>query len=152
MSNHFHVLVRVKDYEDCKEVCQSLKDWQTYKQTYPSRAFSKLFSTYTKTFNKSYQRSGSLFEKPFRRKFVDSDRYFTTLIAYIHRNPQKHDFVADFRDWPYSSYPAIVSTKATRVQRDIVLGWFEGQRGFEELHLVETDETLIDPLIVDDFV
>jgi hypothetical protein len=38
------------------------------------------------------------------------------------------------------------------VQRDIVLEWFKGQRGFEELHLVETDETLIDPLIVDDFV
>ena len=152
MSNHFHFLVRIKDYEECKEVSQSFKEWQTYKQTYPSRAFSKLFSTYTKAFNKSYQRSGSLFEKPFRRKLVDNDSYFSALVAYIHRNPQKHNFVADFRDWPYSSYPAIVSNKETRVQRDIVLDWFEGQREFEEFHLVEPDETLIDPLIVDDFV
>jgi putative transposase len=152
MSNHFHLLVRIKDYEECEKVCRSFKDWQTYKSTYPSRVFSKLFSTYTKAFNKSYHRTGSLFEKPFRRKLVDNDSYFSALVAYIHRHPQKHVVVADFRDWPYSSYPAMLSNKATRVQRDIVLEWFEGQRGFEELHLVEADETLIDKLIVDDFV
>ena len=59
MSNHFHLLVRIKEYEECKKVCQSLKDWQTYEAVYPSRAFSNLFSTYTKAFNKSYQRTGS---------------------------------------------------------------------------------------------
>lgn len=152
MSNHFHLLVRIKDCEECKEVCQSLKDWQTYSRTYPSRAFSNLFSTYTKAFNKSHQRTGSLFEKPFRRKLVDSDRYFTTVVAYIHRNPQKHGFVTDFRDWPYSSYQAIVSDRPTRVQRDTVLEWFNGRSGFEELHLAEADEAIIKPLIVDDFV
>jgi hypothetical protein len=121
------------------------------RRTYPSRAFANLFGTYTKAFNKSYQRTGSLFEKPFRRKLVDSDRYFTALVAYIHRNPQKHGIVADFRDWPYSSYQAVVSDKATRVQRDTVLDWFNGRIGFEELHLAEADEAVIKPLIGDDF-
>jgi putative transposase len=152
MSNHFHLLVRIKDFAECEQVCQSLKDWQTYEDVYPSRAFSNLFSTYTKAFNKAYQRTGSLFEKPFRRKLVNNDRYFTALVVYIHRNPQKHGFVTDYRDWLYSSYSAIVSGKATRVQRDTVLDWFDGWHGFEELHLSDTDEMFIKPLIADDFM
>jgi putative transposase len=151
MSNHFHLLVRIRDYEECKEVCQSFKDWQTYRHTYPSRAFANLFGTCTKAFNKSYQRTGSLFEKPFRRKLVDSDRYFAALVTYIHRNPEKHGFVADFREWPYSSFQAVVSAQPTRVQRDAVLSWFNGRTEFEELHLVGSDERVIKPLIGDDF-
>jgi hypothetical protein len=97
MSNHFHLLVRIKDFEEREEVCQSFdatmsRDGQTYSHVYPSRAFSNLFGTYTKAFNRSYERTGSLFEKPFRRKLVDSDRYLTALVAYIHRNPQKARF------------------------------------------------------------
>lgn len=83
MPNHFDFLVRIKDdVEDRQsfEDCRSLD---------ASHAFGILFSTYTKASNKAYQRTGSLFEKPFRRILVDSDRYFACLQAYIHRNPQK---------------------------------------------------------------
>lgn len=146
MSNHFHLLVGIKEYEECKNVCQTFNDWQAYREVYPSRAFSKMFSTYTKAFNKSFQRTGSLFEKPFRRRLVVDDQYFITLITYIHQNPQMHGFVDDFRDWPFSSYPAIVSDKVTRVQRDMVLDWFGGRTGFEELHQTEVNESNIDPL------
>ena len=55
MSNHFHFLVRIKDWQsrDCVplEDCRSLE---------ASHAFANLFSTYTKAFNKAYQRTGSL--------------------------------------------------------------------------------------------
>ena len=145
MGNHFHLLVRFKP-----EDCQSSKDWQSCSQVHASRAFSNLFSTYTKAFNKSYQRTGSLFEKPFRRKLVDNDRYFTTLVVYIHRNPQKHAFTTDFRKWPYSSYAAVLSARPTRVQRDAVLDWFGGRIGYEELHLNAVDETAIGPFVIDD--
>jgi putative transposase len=40
---------------------------------------------------------------------VASDAYFVWLIAYIHRNPQKHGLVGDFGDWPYSSYHTFLS-------------------------------------------
>ncbi len=55
-------------------------------------ACANLFSTYTKSLNKNYQRTGSLFEKPFKRILIDSDRHFIHLISYIHRDPQKHGF------------------------------------------------------------
>ena len=108
------------------------------------------FIAYSKAINKAYQRTGALFESPFRRKLVDNDRYFTALVVYIHRNPQKHAFVTDFRDWPHSSYQAVVSGKPTRVQRDTVLDWFGGRMGFEELHLAGVDEAVIEPLIVEE--
>jgi len=142
LNNHFHFLVRIKDW-------QSLEDCQSCP---PSRAFANLFGTYTKAFNKAYQRTGSLFEKPFRRRLVDHDRYFTALVAYIHRNPQKHGFVDHFGDWPYSSYHAVLSTQATRIQRAAVLDWFDGAAAFQEAHVASVDETAIEPLIAQDWM
>jgi len=96
MPNHFHLLVRIKP--------------QLEQNTY-HQAFSNLFSTYTKAINKKYQRTGSLFEKPFKRIHVDSDHYFIALIRYIHQNPQKHGFTNNFRTYPFSSYQTIYQQK-----------------------------------------
>jgi putative transposase len=145
MGNHFHFLLRVKDCQDC----QSSEDWQSCPCP-ASRAFADLFSTYTKAFNKAYHRTGSLFEKPFRRIRVDTDRYFTSLVVYIHRNPQKHGFVEDYRQWPHSSYRSILSDNPSRLQRADVLGWFGGQSGFVQAHTTSLNESLIQALIADD--
>jgi hypothetical protein len=118
----------------------------------PSRQFNHLFIAYAKAFNKAYQRTGSLFESPFKRRRVDSDRYFAALVAYIHRNPQKHAFVADFRDWAYSSYHATLSTQAMHIQRAVVLGWFHGPAGFKEAHASPVNEATVEPLIADDWM
>ena len=117
-----------------------------------SRQFNNLFIAYAKAFNKAYQRTGSLFESPFKRRLVDNDRYFAALVAYIHRNPQKHGFVDDYRDWPYSSYHAVLSTQATRIQRAAVLGWFDGSTGFKEAHLTLVDDATIDSLFAEDWM
>jgi REP element-mobilizing transposase RayT len=148
MPNHFHLLVRIKDWQSSKD-CQScpLDDGRSTKA---SRALANLCGTYTKAFNRVYQRTGSLFEKPFHRVLVDSDRYFTCLVAYIHRNPQEHSFVKDFRRWPHSSYWATLSAKPTRIQRDAVLAWFEGRAGFEMLHKNLIDPSVIEPLVAED--
>ena len=37
------------------------------------------------------------------RKALTSDAYLIQLIAYIHRHPQKHGFVDDYREWEFSS-------------------------------------------------
>ena len=144
MSNHFHLLVRIEDKDR-----QSCEDCRSYEA---SHAFANLFGTYTKAFNKAHQRTGSLFEKPFRRNLVDSDRYFTYLVVYIHRNPQKHGLVRDFRAWPHSSYQTILSNRPSRIRRAVVLDWFDNRAGFEGAHLTLADETVIEPLIVGDWI
>ncbi len=57
--NHFHLLVRIFD--------QPAKP--------PHQVFSHLFNSYAQSINKRYDRTGSLFERPFHRRLIDSERY-----------------------------------------------------------------------------
>lgn len=93
--------------------------------------------------------TGKLFEGRFRRKPVEDACYFVTLVRYIHQNPQRHGLVDDSRDWPFSSYGAVLSDRPTRVQRQTVLDWFDGRAGFLEAHERAVDETAIEELLFD---
>ena len=78
LPNHFHFLeyVRTDDEQrswQATQGCQLSESWQPFP---PHRAFKNLFIAYTMAFNKRYDRTGSLFQKPFKRIRVDSDRYF----------------------------------------------------------------------------
>jgi REP element-mobilizing transposase RayT len=150
LKNHFHFLVRIKteeeqkrDFETLNETLKVSKTFRVFRVLEPSQQFSNFFNAYAKAFNKTYGRTGSLFEHPFGRIEVDSDAYFLQLIAYIHQNPQKHGFVGDFRDWPFSSYHTLLSTKQTRLQREEVLDWFGGPKEFEVYHQTTVDASRI---------
>ena len=152
LRNHFHMLVRVKSEEEIKETLKvSTANQHSIKQgnlagkgasqsrkplgsNYASKKFSDLFNAYAKAINKAYTRTGSLFEHPFGRVPVTTDRQFWNVIAYIHQNPQKHKFVEDFRNWKWSSYGIIIAEKPTKLSREAVLDWFGGKQGYLELH------------------
>jgi hypothetical protein len=133
------------------ESCQLLESWQL---SPPSRAFKNLFIAYAMPFSIRYKRTGSLFQKPFKRRLVSSDRYFAALVRYIHHNPEKHGLVADFRDWPWSSYGAMLeegtgtkmptfgklASLCLRPRRDDVLAQFGGRAASIALHQTEPDE------------
>ena len=133
LRNQFHFLARMRTPEE-QEVYQKILEVSEIKVLDLSRQFSKLFNSYAKAINNMYDRTGSLFEHPFHRIEVDTDTHFGRLVTYIHQNPQKHGLADDFRDWPFSSYEAILSRRPTRVQRDGVVEWFGGLDGFVEFH------------------
>jgi hypothetical protein len=81
---------------------------------------------------------------------VLTQSYAVQLVRYIHFNPQKHGLVSDFRAWPYSSYHAHLSNRATRLHREDVLGWFDGLQGFVSAHQMPVDERALAPLIPED--
>lgn len=141
LPNHFHFLLRIK------EVSEILADWPGVHVKEPKQYFSNMFNAYARSFNNRYGRTGSLFQRPFGRIPVTSDAYFLTLITYIHRNPQKHGLVDDFRDWPYSSYDAILHDKPTRLDKTAVLEWFDGRDNYIDMHRTDPDETQIETLI-----
>lgn len=143
LRNHFHVLVRTKSEEEILEDRQTLKVSETFRVSnkekplgskYISDQFSNFFNAYAKTINKAYGRTGSLFQHPFGRVPITSDRQFWNVIAYIHQNPQKHKFVTDFRDWKYSSYGIILSDVKTGVNRNQVMKWFGNSDDYLSLH------------------
>ena len=152
MRNHFHLLVRIKTHKtDAVFKTASVSETASVLRAREvSHEFNNLLNSYAKSINKAYQRTGALFQSHFGRIEVTSDRYFLALINYIHRNPQKHKFVDDFRDYPYSSYHTILSTKPTHVKREEVLEWFGNKVRFEEFHQSSTDTKPIEFLIEDD--
>jgi hypothetical protein len=102
-------------------------------------SFQNLFIAYAQAFNRRYKRTGSLFQKLFKRRLADSDRYFAALVRYIHRNPQKLGLISDFREWPWSSYRVILDDQPTRILRADVLVWFGGRTPFIALHETDPD-------------
>jgi len=145
MRNHFHLLVRIREQtSQVSETCEVLTPRAV------SQRFSNLFNAYTKAINKAYDRTGSLFEERFGRIQVTSDRYFLQLVFYIHLNAQKHGFVPDLRDWPWSSYHTLRTTGETKLDRAAVLDWFGNKAEYERFHLGMVDEAAIWPLIEED--
>lgn len=159
LRNHFHVSLRVKSENEILETLRvssvnprhvgqgSLPNKEASRarkplgsdglgSKYVSDQFSNFFNAYAKAINKAYGRTGSLFQHPFGRIPITSNRQFWNVIAYIHQNPQKHKFVKDFRDWKYSSYGIILSDKKTSVNRSAVMDWFENREQYIELHKV----------------
>ena len=150
MKNHFHLLVRPKLEKDLTGLVDltGLKNLSGLQVLYSQR-FSNCFNAYTKAINRAYGRSGSLFERPFKRIRVESERHLLHLVSYIHRNARHHGFVTDFRSWPHSSYPTLGSSAPSRIRRDEVLGWFGGWPAFESYHQ-QFDEAPIRYLITED--
>lgn len=137
MPNHFHLFVCVKD--------------QGNGERSPSAALSNLFNSYARTINHTYGRRGSLFQKRFRRIEVDTERYATCLVRYIHQNPQHHGFVEDFRTYPHSSYRSLLSAGTTRLNRQRVLSWFGGRESFEHAHQTNLDLDDMRSVVDEDF-
>ncbi|MBM6500901.1 transposase [Flavobacterium macrobrachii] len=103
MDNHFHFVVRID--EDEKQVTQ---------------LFSNFFNSYVKAFNKQNNRTGSLFEKHFKRIRLKNEEYLRSLIVYVHLNPTHH-LGLDFEEYKFSSYQAILSSKESKIKKNEVM-------------------------------
>ena len=159
LRNHFHVLVRIRDdRRDCegprgnedRRGFRNRSGLDSLDSRIVGQAFNNWLNAYAKGINKAYGRTGGLFQRHFGRLPVTSDRYFVALVHYIHYNPQKHGFVTDFREWPYSSYHALLSDKDTRLERAVVLDWFGGPQALREFHATLVDEASIGAIIGED--
>ena len=148
LKNHFHFLIRTKSEDEITKTRSSISKplgWT------PSAHFSNFFTAYAKSINHAYGRTGSLFQHPFGRIPVETNRQLWNIIAYIHQNPQKHHFVEDFRQWKYSSYITILSEKPTQVNREVVFEWFGGKQQYLDLHQVWVDDAKAKWFISSDF-
>ncbi len=149
LRNHFHAAVYIKEKSDLSGLINaplkqgigskkgtppsaSRGDLTGLKE--PSKYFSNFFNAYARGVNSATQRTGAMFERPFKRIPVDNEAYLMRLIVYIHQNPQKHKFIADFRDWNYSSYHEHIADIPTRLQRDKMMQLFGSREDFIRIH------------------
>lgn len=131
LPNHFHLLVRTKDWFHQNGETNG----ETNKNMNPvSFAFQRFFGAYSQAINIQERRTGSLFQKPFKRLEVTSTQQLATLVFYIHSNPQKHGIVEDFRQYPWSSYERVLRDRPSKLNKEAVLGWFNNKQNYIAYH------------------
>jgi len=130
LPNHFHFIIEIPKFE---ETGLPKKMENKYTEML-SRQFANFFQSYSQSFNKYYQRKGSLFRQNFKRKEIDSDDYFMTLVLYIHFNPVNHEFAVNLDDWIYSSYHEIMNNPEKRLLTGNLLQRFGDLERFKKFH------------------
>lgn len=91
-----------------------------------SERFRGFMLGYAKAINKQQERTGSLFQKAFRRKYIPDDmQEKKQVLCYIHHNPIHHHYSQNYEKYKWSSYNAYLSKSPTRLCRDEALQWFD---------------------------
>lgn len=126
LPNHFHLLVRVRSDNP---LINARNDGQVV-----SNQFRRFFLGYAQAINKQEGRTGSLFQKNFKRLLIDNDNYLHNVVFYIHLNPRKHGIDLDFRNYLYSSYQSLLCNRPTKLKRDEVIAWFGTAEKFVKAH------------------
>ena len=124
-------------------------DKDKLKKPVPFRQFSHLFNAYTKWFNRKYNRTGSLFEKNFKKKEILSEEYMKHLVYYIHHNPLHHGFSNSFINYPWTSYFIYIENKSTFLDKETVSEWFYDLDDFISFHEEEHDLSMIEDSLID---
>lgn len=124
MKNHFHFIIKLKEADEIDSL----------KTINPSQSFSNLFNAYTKAYNKKYSRTGTLFERPFKRIEINNTTYLNHAIVYVHNNPVHHLVCEHPLEYPWSSYVSIVSNQPTKMHKEKVIALFDGTENFIKSH------------------
>ena len=112
-----------------EELHKELAEWVL------SERFRRFMMSYAKAINRQENRTGSLFQKLFRRKEVHGINNCKNVTIYIHRNAIHHGLCLELDDFPWSSYPNLLADTPTSLKRKTVLQWFDGKEAFLKLHL-----------------
>ncbi|MEL7421552.1 MAG: hypothetical protein AAFN81_01110 [Bacteroidota bacterium] len=137
LPNHFHFLVSVRPITPA--LMESVKQQRTSKSvkflageisynTFLEDQFKRLFSSYALAFNKQENRTGSLFQKRFKRVRINSELKLWNILAYIHHNPIHHRYKKEYGHWEFCSYQAYGAEQTSLLAREKVLNWFNIDR------------------------
>jgi len=89
MSNHFHILLEAIDGEIGRGMCH-------------------LNGKYSRYFNRAHGFIGHVFQGRYKAILCQSELYLNELCRYIELNPVRAKMVEHPRDWPWSSFPAMM--------------------------------------------
>jgi REP element-mobilizing transposase RayT len=149
LKNHFHVLVYTRLEHEIETSKLEYSTIEKPKVIEPSKQFGFLFNAYTQAINKKFNRTGGLFEKPFERKQITSDKYLQNVIYYIHNNPVQHGFVKQMSLYPWTSYESILSDKPTKIKRNDIVNLYGSKDEFINYHNTKQNLNEITKFIIE---
>ena len=101
MSNHIHLLLQVG-----KEELDLI--------------MKRIAGSYVYWYNWKYYRKGHLFQDRYKSEPVEDEKYFLTVLRYIHQNPQKAGIVKNLGDYQFSSYNEILKENKDIIDTDFI--------------------------------
>jgi putative transposase len=114
LPNHFHLVIRI--------ATETL-----------SRGMRWLNGLYAQTFNDRHGRTGHVFGDRYRTSLIESDEHLAHACCYVDCNPVRAGLCSHPRDWPWSSYRALVGeTPAPPFLSLEVVKSFGGFQAYEE--------------------
>jgi REP element-mobilizing transposase RayT len=149
LKNHFHALVYTRLEHEIETSKLEYSTIEKPKVIEPSKQFGFLFNAYTQAINKKFNRTGGLFEKPFERKQITSDKYLQNVIYYIHNNPVQHGFVKQMSLYPWSSYESVLSDKPTKLKRNDIVNLYGSKDEFINYHNTKQNLNEITKFIIE---
>ena len=106
--------------------------------------------SYAKSINQQESRTGSLFQKYFRRQAVTDGSYFTRLVWYIHNNAVHHGIYGNLETYPWSTYRRMLADTPSKLMKEGVLTWFGGRDNYVAFHRENAaDTSAIEPLLLE---
>jgi putative transposase len=124
LPNHFHFLIKIKD--EHKLPNKYVEDENKLHQP-----FSNLFNAYTKAINNSQQRTGSLFQRNYRKNQIKDDKQLQNTIIYINTNSNHHG-LEDYKLYRYSSFKALTTTNnKTSINKELIGQYFDNVSNFK---------------------
>lgn len=97
-----------------------------------SERFRRFLLGYAKAINKQQKRTGSLFQKPYRRKLLSTTTDIQNAICNVHHNPIHHDYAIDYDQYAWSSYSECKMWE--RNTEDILFAIFDSREVFILCH------------------
>ena len=147
MPNHFHLLIKVRSEKTLLNFLAEKKRKNKHLKIPEGlskvellhyivhRQFHNFLGGYAKAFNKYHNRKGSLLRQNTKRKMVDSAKYLTNVIRYLHLNPVFHKFTKTPENWTHSSYHVFLDDNCiTKIPKAEILAWFGSVKGFVDFH------------------
>jgi len=122
MGNHVHLLIK----EEFDEIQQIIK---------------RIAGKYVYWYNSKYERTGHLFQDRFKSEPVEEDKYFLTVLRYIHQNPVKAGIVEKIEEYAYSSYNEYLNGGMI-VDTDIVKGMIKTEQYIDFHKEIEEEKCL----------
>lgn len=105
MPNHFHLLLLNVEKDGVEKLMRSIA------------------TSYSMYFNRRHSHVGHLFQGVFKASSIESESYLQHISRYIHLNPK------DYKNYPYSSYKAIVNGWDVEwLDSNALMDTFEGGR------------------------
>jgi putative transposase len=152
LPNHFHLMVRIKSEV---ELVESVPGIETLGGAtlmgIPTQSFSNFFSAYSRALQNQPGQTANLFQHLYGSIPITDDRQYINVVLFIHQNPQRHRLCADFRNWEYSSYKALLGKEQTFLDREKVLEWFGKRETFKAVHGIMLNKSEFESFAGNDF-